>query len=152
MGNPFMTAASPSLVQDWMELAGVLNVAESWKIAGASGMGAKNADMEQIIAANPDVIICMNPEDVNTIKASPAWKSIQAVKAAKYMSIPGNVSLVPRNSQKKRCSFFGWQNSITRPISGISIWEETRAFYENFYGFSLSDEDIQLFLNPLRKY
>jgi iron complex transport system substrate-binding protein len=150
MGNPLMTANKPSLVQDWMELAGVINVAEDWKLAGSSGMLVKNIDMEQIIAANPDVIICMNAADAKTMKANPAWKSIQAVRSGKIYVNPQGMFLWCRETTEEALQFL-WVAKTVYPayFQDIDMEKETRLFYRDFYGFNLSDEDVRLFLNPI---
>jgi iron complex transport system substrate-binding protein len=149
MGNSLMTSAAPSLVQDWMDLAGVINVAKDWKLAGAPGMAAKNIDLEQIIASNPEVIICMNAVDAKTIKTNPAWKSIQAVKNGKVYVNPQGMFFWCRETTEEALQFL-WVAKMVYPdhFRDINMEKETRSFYKNFYEFNLSDEDVRLFLNP----
>jgi iron complex transport system substrate-binding protein len=149
MGNPLTTANGPSLVQDWMDLAGVINVAEGWKVSGAPGMQSRNVDFEQIIAANPDVIVCMNAADANTIRTSPAWKSIQAVKSGKVYVNPQGMFFWCRETTEEALQFL-WLAKTVYPsyFQDVDMAKETRYFYKTFYGYNLSDEDVHLFLNP----
>ncbi|CAM3181640.1 iron complex transport system substrate-binding protein [Paracoccus aminovorans] len=72
-GEPLSTSGRPSLNQDWMDLGGAINVAESWfaDMPYASG----TASLEDILAANPDVIISMDARDAEQIRASPQWRT-----------------------------------------------------------------------------
>lgn len=150
MGNPFMTAAAPSLVQDWMELAGVLNVAQDWKLPASPGMAAQNVDLEQIIAANPEVIVCMNAADARTIRSNPAWKSIQAVKNGRIYVNPQGMFLWCRETTEEALQFL-WLAKTVYPSSfrDVDMEKETKYFYQTFYGYRLSDADVHLFLNPI---
>lgn len=151
MGSPFMTAAAPSLVQDWMDLAGVINVAENWKLTSSSpGTASRNVDLEQIIAANPEVIVCMNSADAKTIRSGPAWKSIQAVKNGRVHVNPQGMFLWCRESTEEALQFL-WLAKTVYPslFQDVDMEKETRHFYETFYGYRLSDDDVHLFLNPI---
>ncbi len=149
MGNPLATAAAPSLVQDWMDLAGVVNVAKDWDIPGAPGMAAKNIDLEQIIAANPEAIICMNAADAVAIGKNPAWKGIQAVKNGKIFVNPQGMFYWCRETTEEALQFL-WAAKTIYPdyFRDIDMANETRSFYKNFYKYDLSDEVVRLFLNP----
>lgn len=68
MGNVLFTSGRPSLNQDWMDLAGAKNVAETWFSDKKNNSG--EVLLESIITANPDVIVAMNKEDANIILTS----------------------------------------------------------------------------------
>jgi len=151
MGNPLMTNAGPSLVQDWMDLAGVINIAQDWRIANTGMSGHGNANLEEIIAADPDVILCMDVVAADFIKTEPAWGGIKAVKDGRVYVNPKGLFVWCRETSEEALQFL-WLAKTVYPtdFADIDIAEETRSFYKNFYGYDLSDDDVQLFLNPKR--
>ena len=77
MGNALTTTGKPSLNQDWMDLAGARNVAENWFAAKPNRAG--EVSLEQILAANPAVIVAMNKRDADEMMTSPQWAQVDAV-------------------------------------------------------------------------
>jgi iron complex transport system substrate-binding protein len=146
-GRVLSTSNRPSLNQDWMDKAGVINVAEEWNLGAV--MGDDNANLEEIIASNPDVIICMNAKDAQTIKSDPSWSSIKAVKEEKVYVNPKGMFYWCRETTEEALQFL-WVAKTVYPeyFTDIDMAEETKYFYKTFYGYDLTDEDIELFLNP----
>ncbi|MFZ7110645.1 MAG: ABC transporter substrate-binding protein [Desulfatiglandales bacterium] len=149
MGNPLVTSGDSSLVQDWMDLAGVINIAKNWNVIRPGMSGHGNANLEQIIDADPEVIICMGAADADTIRTDPGWSSIQAVKDGKVYVNPRGMFLWCRETSEEALQFL-WLAKTVYPhlFPEIDMSKETRHFYKTFYGYELSDDDVQLFLNP----
>lgn len=149
MGNPLMTSGDSSLVQDWMDLAGVINIAKDWNVIRPGMSGHGNANLEQIIDANPEVIICMSATDANTIRRDSGWSSIQAVKDGKVYVNPRGMFLWCRETSEEALQFL-WLAKKVYPdlFPEIDMAKETRYFYKTFYGYELSNDDVQLFLKP----
>ncbi|MCL7318392.1 ABC transporter substrate-binding protein, partial [Escherichia coli] len=63
-----------------------VNVAENWFPAHSSANGEVSS--EQIIAADPQVIIAMNRRDAEFIQQSPQWQSIDAVRNGRIYTNP----------------------------------------------------------------
>lgn len=149
MGNPLATSGGPSLVQDWMDLAGAINIAENWKLIRIQASGHGNTNLEQIIAADPEVIVSMNAADARTIKTDPRWRTIRAVKEEKVYVNPRGMFLWCRESSEEALQFL-WLAKTLYPdyFSDIDMAKETKYFYKKFYGFDLSNDDVQMFLYP----
>jgi iron complex transport system substrate-binding protein len=147
-GRVLSTSGRPSLNQDWMDMGGVTNVAENWDFSGLAA-GGDNANLEEIIASNPDVIICMNSKDAQTILADPGWAVINAVKNNKVYVNPKGMFWWCRETTEEALQFL-WVAKTMYPdaFSDIDMKYETKYFYKTFYGYDLTDEDVALFLNP----
>ncbi|MCJ1902500.1 MULTISPECIES: ABC transporter substrate-binding protein [Paracoccus] len=85
-GAPLSTSGQPSLNQDWMDLGGAINIAESW--FGDMPYASGTASLEDIIAGNPDVIISMNAEDAEEIRTRPQWRNVKAVREGRVYANP----------------------------------------------------------------
>lgn len=149
MGNTLMTASGHSLVQDWMDLAGVINIAGDWNISARKMRSQSNANLEQIIAANPDIIVSMGASEVHAIMTSPAWCSINAIKSGAVYVNPRGMFFWCRETSEEALQFL-WLAKIAYPeqFADIDMARETKYFYKTFYGYDLSDEDVDLFLSP----
>jgi iron complex transport system substrate-binding protein len=147
-GRVLTTSNRPSLNQDWMDKAGVINVAEEWDLP-AMAQGNDNANLEEIIASNPDVIICMNAADAQTIKSDPGWAVIKAVKDGKVYVNPKGMFYWCRETTEEALESL-WVAKTVYPeyFTDIDMAKETKNFYKTFYGYDLTEEDIELFLNP----
>lgn len=145
LSGALSTSSRPSLNQDWMDAAGVINVAENWTL----GSGSANATLEQVIGANPDIIVAMNRKDADAILADPAWQDIKAVKEGKVYTNPKGMFWWCRETTEEALQF-QWLSKVAYPkyFEDVDIAATTRAFYKEYYGYDLSDADVELFLNP----
>ncbi|REG35260.1 iron complex transport system substrate-binding protein [Paracoccus versutus] len=102
-GAPLSTSGRPSLNQDWMDLGGAINIAESWfgDMPYASGI----ASLEDIIAGNPDVIISMNAEDAEEIRTRPQWRNVKAVREGRVYANPRGLFWWCRGTSEEALQF-----------------------------------------------
>ncbi|WP_281029336.1 ABC transporter substrate-binding protein [Paracoccus pantotrophus] len=146
-GAPLSTSGRPSLNQDWMDLGGAINIAESWfgDMPYASGI----ASLENIIAGNPDVIISMNAEDAEEIRTNPQWRNVKAVREGRVYANPRGLFWWCRETSEGALQFL-WLASTLYPdaLADIDMREETRRFYRKFYRIELTDNEIAEFLKP----
>lgn len=147
MGNPLYTSGRPSLNQDWMDLAGAVNVAENWFPAHSSANGEVSS--EQIIAADPQVIIAMNRRDAEFIQQSPQWQSIDAVRNGRIYTNPRGMFWWCRETSEEALQFL-WLATVLYPdaFADIDMRNETAAFYQTFYGITLTPQQITDILQP----
>lgn len=147
MGNPLYTSGRPSLNQDWMDLAGAVNVAGNWFPAHSSANGEGSS--EQIIAADPQVIIAMNRRDAEFIQQSPQWQSIDAVRNGRIYTNPRGMFWWCRETSEEALQFL-WLATVLYPdaFADIDMRNETATFYQTFYGITLTPQQITDILQP----
>lgn len=150
MGNPLTTTGRPSLNQDWIDLGGGKNVAETW-----FGQGKKNRSgevaLEQIVSANPAVIVAMNKRDAETILTSPQWAGVEGVIHHRVYVNPKGMFWWCRETSEEALQFL-WLAKTLYPqrFADVDMRKETRDFYQQFFGLSLTDAQISDVLNPPR--
>ena len=147
MGSPLTTTGRPSLNQDWMDLAGAKNVAENWFDGRKNRPG--EVSMEQLVAANPAVIVAMNKRDADEILSSPQWASVDAVLHHRVYVNPKGMFWWCRETSEEALQFL-WLAKKLYPeqFSDVDMQKETRDFYRSFFGLTLSGEQIAAILNP----
>ena len=147
LGSPLTTSGRPSLNQDWMDAAGAVNVAETWFEGVPNANGATS--IEQVIAADPDVIVALRLADAEEIRTSPQWKNIRAVKNGRVYANPRGLFWWCRETSEQALQFL-WLAKTLYPqvLSEVDMLEETRQFYRRFYRIELTDAEAAEFLSP----
>lgn len=147
MGNALTTTGKPSLNQDWMDLAGARNVAENWFAAKPNRAG--EVSLEQILAANPAVIVAMNKRDADEMMTSPQWAQVDAVIHHRVYVNPKGMFWWCRETSEEALQFL-WLAKTLYPqrFTDVDMRQETRRFYQTFFALSLSDAQIDEILTP----
>lgn len=147
MGNPLTTSGRPSLNQDWMDLAGARNIAEHWFDSKSNRTG--EVALEQIVAANPAVIVAMNKRDAEAIMASPQWAQVDAVIHHRVYVNPKGMFWWCRETSEEALQFL-WLAKTLYPqrFVDIDMRQEVLDFYHDFFGISLSDSQVSDVLTP----
>lgn len=147
MGNALTTTGRPSLNQDWMDLAGASNVAENWFSDKKNSAG--EVALEKVVAANPSVIVAMNRRDAQAIQTSPQWAGVDAVVHHRVYANPKGMFWWCRETSEEALQFL-WLAKMLYPqrFADVDMQQETRDFYQHFFGITLSDAQIADILNP----
>ena len=132
----------------WLNATGAENVA-------ADITGLKEVDMEQVIAWDPEIIYFANsqsalPSDLynNTIPGSD-WSSVSAVKNKQVYIFPYATYMSYAPSLENGL-VLQWMAKINHPelFKDLDMTKETESFFEKFFNYTATDEDIKGFLNP----
>lgn len=133
----------------WIQLTGAVNVA-------ADMQGVVNADMEQIYKMNPERIYIFNdamPEDLfnNTIKGQD-WSKIKAVEDGEVYKIPvGIARWFPPSGDTPLMLKWMAQKNYPALFNNYKMEEEVKNYYNKYYKYDITDEDIHRILNPIRE-
>ena len=146
-GAPLRTSGAPSLNHDWITLAGGINVAEHWFDGVPSRAG--DVSLEQVINADPDIIVTMYARDAEIIKNSPEWQSITAVREGHVYVNPKGLFWWCRETTEEALQFM-WLATLLYPeeMKDIDIKEETRQFYDTFFNIQLNNTQLNQILLP----
>ncbi|MBX3144474.1 MAG: ABC transporter substrate-binding protein [Trueperaceae bacterium] len=133
----------------WATEAGARNVAP----AGAPPLATVN--MEEIYAANPEVLFISTfsstqPEDLyeNRVPGQD-WSHVAAVQNGRVYKLPeGIFQWYPPSADAPL--MMRWIAQQVHPeLFTYDFAAELRDYYSRFYGYQLSDEEVQLILNPV---
>lgn len=147
MSSTLITSGRPSLNQDWMDLAGARNIAETWFTARPNAAG--EVPLEKIIAADPQVVVAMNPRDAQIIRRHPAWQNTAAVRRQRVYVNPRGLFWWCRETSEEALQIL-WLAKTLYPqrFADIDMAEETRAFYQDFFNLTLTSRQIATILRP----
>ena len=138
--NLLKVDGTKTIIDEWIHYAGGKNAIEQ------KGRGI-TLTMEEIIKANPDIIIV---GDVNSkaaiekIKNDTQWSSIKAVQTGRVYSNPVGTFKWDRYSAESALQIL-WAGQIIHPelFSDVNLAKETQEFYKTFLHYDLSDDDAQ---------
>ncbi|MGI5892978.1 MAG: ABC transporter substrate-binding protein [Candidatus Merdivicinus sp.] len=137
--------------QYWAEAVGGKNAAEEVKADNANAV----ISMEQVYQWNPDIIMITNfttaqPEDLynNTIGGND-WSSVKAVEEQQVYKMPLGTYRSYTPSTDTPVTFL-WMAKTVYPelFEDIDITAEVKDYYQEMYGVTLTDEQVDLMYNP----
>lgn len=135
------TGMKGSINTEIIERAGGRNVADD----GGATRGLVQASMEQVIVANPEIIVTWDRNFFADVADNPLWQGIEAVREGRvHLSPTAPFGWIDRPPSLNRMMGLRWMAGLLYP----DRWEgdlraETRAFYALYYHVDLSDEDLE---------
>ena len=129
-----------------LEAVGVENAIE---VAEVSSKGGGNTiTMEEVIKANPDVILLASGGPYATLSEDPYWSGLDAVKEGKYYEIPyGPYHFLASPPSINQIIGIKWLGNLLYPeLYPYNMEEELQKFYKLFWHCDLSVENAKALL------
>ena len=149
--NTMVTSSSSFFGQWWCDAVGADNVAHD---VPADNSNAK-ITMEQVYEWNPDVIIITNftptkPEDLyNNAIGSDDWSEVSAVQNKRVYKMPlGSYRTYTPGVDTPMTLEWLAQAVYPEIFSDYNVSDDVRSYYQQLYGISLSDEQIEKMYTP----
>jgi len=141
--DPITIINGSSIGQEWMTLAGGINVAKD-ATGDVGTSGRLNVSMEQVLQWNPSYLIVDSKDIKEAIEKDSAWAKIDAVKNKNILIMPKG--LMP-------WGYHGPEEYLMMPFIAKSLQPELFAdfdleqmakdFYKKYYKIDLDEEDIK---------
>lgn len=141
------TDGSGSTHSQLIDLCGGVNVA---KLPTDSNSSSVQVSIEQVMAWNPDVIICNNPSFYDGIYNDSNWANINAVKNHQvYCSPQSPFKWIDRPTGANMIMGVPWIAKVIYPdkYTDLNLKDLTKEFYTNFYHYDLSEQELSSILN-----
>ena len=138
------TGMKGSINTEIIERAGGRNVADD----GGATRGLVRASMEQVIVANPDIIVTWDRNFFAGVFGDPLWQEIAAVTEGRvHLSPTAPFGWIDRPPSLNRMMGLIWMAGLLYPEAWPQdLREEARAFYNLYYHVDLSDEELDRLL------
>lgn len=135
-----------TIIDEWINLAGGVNALDQ-------NGNMIVVTMEDIVKANPDVIIIGGTsasKGKESILNSPEWSSINAVKNNNIYSNPVGAYNWDRYSAEEALQIL-WAAKIFNPDSfqDLDLVKKTQEFYKEFFNYDLTADDAQRIISGL---
>ena len=133
------TGVVGSINTEIVERAGGRNVARA---PGQSGL--VRASMEQVIVANPDIILTWDRTFFSRVQQDPLWAGIKAVREKRvYLAPTAPFGSIDRPPSLNRVMGLKWLAGLFYPdLFRQDLRETAREFYLLFYHVDPSDEEL----------
>lgn len=112
--------------------------------------GFVDASMEQILAWDPEVILVGGIIPTRGIFSDPRWKPVRAVRNQRVLPCPEGVFLWGHGSSELPL-FVMWLAKSLHPdtFRDLDMERETREYYQRFYHYRLSGDEVRRILQRL---
>jgi iron complex transport system substrate-binding protein len=133
------TGVVGSINTEIIERAGGRNVAEA-----AGQRGLVRASMEQVIVADPEIILTWDRNFFARVMKDPLWAGIKAARDGRvYLAPTAPFGWIDRPPSLNRVIGLKWVAGLFYPDKlGHDLRATTREFYRLFYHVSLSDAEL----------
>ena len=137
------TGVVGSINTEIIERAGGRNVAEA-----AGQRGLVRASMEQVIVADPEIILTWDRNFFDRVGKDPLWAGIRAVREGRvYLAPTAPFGWIDRPPSLNRVIGLKWLAGLFYPDRfSADLRETTRTFYRLFYHVDPSDPELDLLI------
>lgn len=142
-----------SYMQEWLELAGCRNAAETLPNVGSSNNFTK-VSPEQMLAWDPDIIL-ISSGTLEEFQKDTVWSHFRAVQNKKVYRIPVGIFIWNRPTAEGAALFPLWMAATAYPELFIDLSPESqiKEFWKDILKYNLTDADVYEILHPVdRKY
>lgn len=138
------TGMKGSINTEIIERAGGRNVADD----GGRTRGLTQVSPEQVLIANPDIIVTWDRNFFEKAQTDPFWRGFDAVRGHRlYLSPTAPFGWIDRPPSLNRLIGLKWMAGLFYPDKWAGdIRRETREFYKLWYHVELSDEELERLL------
>lgn len=136
--DPLVVINAKGIGHEWMTLAGGTNMAQDLE-----GNGNVETTLEEVLAWDPEYIICDTKQAKDSILADKAWKNVSAVKN-------GNVIIMPTGVMA--WGYYGPEEALMMQFAAkwlqpelfedIDMDTAVKAFYDEYFGFEITQKDL----------
>lgn len=143
------TYGGDTFMQYLIAAAGCRNAAGEVSTLGGKEGGLAAVSFEQVLSWDPDLVV-IDYGDSADLSQDPLWSQLQAVKGGRVFKMPVGGFLWSRNSAESCALLPLWLATRAYPdrFAGVSIEAEIKRYYQEIYGFTLSDADVVGILHP----
>lgn len=128
-----------------IELAGGYNI---YRCEPRSHMGMEAISLEQVLAADPQVILAQNAQFAAAVLKDPRWQGVRAVRDGRVVAVPEwPMNWLDRPPSAMRALGIQWLANLFYPQRyPLNLRHETRAFYRLFLHAAPTDADLDALL------
>jgi len=144
--DTYATINGGDICSEYVEAAGAVNVSKEY--SPDAGSNNLTVDAEQIVAWNPQFIMTSNQEGKEAILNDPALATVEAVKNNNVHVCPYGVYLWSvRSGEGSMLPLWLGTQLYPELFSDVNMESVVKEFFNNWYNYDISEEEIQNTLN-----
>jgi iron complex transport system substrate-binding protein len=137
------TCGADSMPDNWITAVGGVNVAAELGLSGSRVA----IDIEAIMDADPDCIVCESPAAYEDLMANEALAELQAVKSGNVHTAPLGPVVWSMGSSEAMLMLYWAANTVNPDLYDYDVPELVRDYFDACYGYEITDEQIEEILN-----
>lgn len=131
----------------YIKIAGGINLASQ---KGSFGF-SPSINEEQIIVYDPDIIIVNSQDGLEAIRKNPSFKHLKALKNGQIFVQPRGVATLWAGTEGALQVLWLAKTLHPNEFKELDMRVKVREFYERFYRYKLSEDELTEILNPKEK-
>ena len=147
-GDSLQANNGSAIGQELITLAGGVNAG-----AGATGeskgpSGQTKIDPEQLLSWNPELLLVDSTKIRDSIKSDPVLSGLKAVQNNNIIVIPNGAMAWAYNGPEEYLNMYFFAKAVHPELfKDVDMEARTKAFYKEYFGFDLTDDDIKHLFN-----
>ena len=147
-GDSLQANNGSAIGQELITLAGGINAG-----AGATGeskgpSGQTKIDPEQLLSWNPELLLVDSTKIRDSIKSDPVLSGLKAVQNNNIIVIPNGAMAWAYNGPEEYLNMYFFAKAVHPELfKDIDMEAKTKAFYKEYFGFDLTDDDVKHLFN-----
>ena len=147
-GDSLQANNGSAIGQELITLAGGVNAG-----AGATGeskgpSGQTKIDPEQLLSWNPELLLVDSTKIRDSIKSDPVLSGLKAVQNNNIIVIPNGAMAWAYNGPEEYLNMYFFAKAVHPELfKDVDIEARTKAFYKEYFGFDLTDDDVKHLFN-----
>ena len=147
-GDSLQANNGSAIGQELITLAGGVNAG-----AGATGeskgpSGQTKIDPEQLLSWNPELLLVDSTKIRDSIKSDPVLSGLKAVQNNNIIVIPNGAMAWAYNGPEEYLNMYFFAKAVHPELfKDVDMEARTKAFYKEYFGFDLTDDDIMHLFN-----
>ncbi|WP_020500537.1 ABC transporter substrate-binding protein [Sciscionella marina] len=145
--GPLSTEGGNSIVTTWMNQAGARNIAAEHGVTAPPVFAT--VTLENILAWNPDFIVCRDAPACREILADPRWQAATAVREHRVLVNPqGTFVWSVRSAESALQPLWAAKTLHPEKFRDLDMSAEVQNFFHTFYGHALTGAQLDEVLHP----
>ena len=147
-GDSLQANNGSAIGQELITLAGGVNAG-----AGATGeskgpSGQTKIDPEQLLSWDPELLLVDSAKIRDSIKSDPVLSGLKAVQNNNIIVIPNGAMAWAYNGPEEYLNMYFFAKAVHPELfKDVDMEARTKAFYKEYFGFDLTDDDIKHLFN-----
>ena len=147
-GDSLQANNGSAIGQELITLAGGVNAG-----AGATGeskgpSGQTKIDPEQLLSWNPELLLVDSTKIRDSITSDPVLSGLKAVQNNNIIVIPNGAMAWAYNGPEEYLNMYFFAKAVHPELfKDVDMEARTKAFYKEYFGFDLTDDDIKHLFN-----
>ena len=147
-GDVLQANNGSAIGQQHIELAGGTNAAADADRESMGPSGQTQIEAEQLLTWNPDILLADSQDIADEITGDPVLSELDAVQDNQVFVIPNGAMAWAYNGPEAYLAMQFFAKAIQPNLfEDLDIEENTVAFYHDYFGFDLDDDDLAYLFN-----